>query len=89
MSDIKEKLLAGATVIDVRTVAEYEDDHFPGAKNIPVDILPSRMGEVGPKDRPVVVYCASGGRSAIARAMLKANGFADVTDAGGFANMPA
>jgi phage shock protein E len=89
MSDVKEKLLAGATVIDVRTVDEYKDDHFPGAKNIPVDVLPSRMGEVGPKDRPVIVYCASGGRSAIARAMLKANGFVDVTDAGGFANMPA
>ncbi len=89
MSDLKEKLLAGATVIDVRTAGEYKDDHFPGAKNIPVDLLPSRMAEVGPKDRPVVVYCASGGRSAIARAMLKANGFLDVTDAGGFANMPA
>lgn len=89
MSGIKEKILAGATVIDVRTVDEYEDEHYPGAKNIPVGLLPSRMDEIGPKDRPVVVYCASGARSAVAQAMLKAKGFVDVTNAGGLEDMPA
>ncbi len=88
MSGIKEKILAGATVIDVRTPDEFADGHYNGAINIPVNVLPNKMGTIGPNDKPVVVYCASGSRSAMAMAMLKANGFADVTNAGGIDDMP-
>lgn len=89
MSGIKDKILAGASVIDVRTPDEYEDGHYPGAKNIPVNLLPTRLDEIGPKDKPIIVYCASGSRSAVAQAMLKAKGFTDVTNAGGLEDMPA
>lgn len=89
MNPILDKIKAGAAIIDVRSPDEFADGAYPGARNIPVNSLLARLGEVGAKDKPVVVYCASGGRSAVAQAMLKANGFADVVNAGGLDDMPA
>jgi phage shock protein E len=86
---IKDKIAAGATILDVRTGEEYAEGFFPGAINMPVNALPKKIRELGPKDTPIIVYCASGGRSAMAAAMLKAQGFADVTDAGGIGEMPS
>jgi len=88
MNIIKEKIQAGAIIIDVRSPAEFADGYYHGAKNIPVNSLLDRLADVGPKDKPVIVYCASGGRSSVAQAMLKANGFVDVTNAGGIDDMP-
>lgn len=88
MGSIKDKIKAGAAIIDVRTPDEFADGHYEGARNIPVNVLGNRLDEVGPKDRPVVLYCASGARSAMAAKMLKASGFADVTNAGGLEDMP-
>jgi phage shock protein E len=88
MNPILAKIQAGAAVIDVRSPDEFTDGAYPGARNIPVNALPHRWAEVGPKDKPVVVYCASGGRSAVAQQMLKAQGFTDVTNAGGLEDMP-
>jgi len=88
MNPILAKIQAGAAVIDVRSPDEFADGAYPGARNIPVNTLPNRWAEVGPKDKPVVVYCASGGRSAVAQQMLKAQGFTDVTNAGGLEDMP-
>ena len=82
------KLAAGAAVVDVRTPAEYAAGHYDGARNIPLNELRARAGEVGSKDQAVVVYCASGARSAQAAEILKAAGFTNVTDAGGLANLP-
>lgn len=45
-----------STLLDVRPAAEFEAGHLPGARSIPFDELPSRLGEV-PRDRPVVAYC--------------------------------
>ncbi|MEI8095071.1 MAG: rhodanese-like domain-containing protein [Spirochaetales bacterium] len=84
---IQQKVKAGATLIDVRSPDEFADGSYPGAKNIPVNTLPNRMAEVGAKDKAVVVFCASGGRSAVAMQMLKASGFADVTNAGGLEDL--
>jgi len=73
-----------AHVIDVRGAAEWEAGHLPGVTNIPVGYLTDRLEEI-PRDRPVVVYCQTGGRSAIAASVLKANGIDDVANyTGGF-----
>ena len=85
---IKEKIKAGAAVIDVRTADEFADGAYPGAKNIPVDVIQNKLDQVGPKDKSVIVYCASGGRSAAAQKILRASGFTDVTNAGGLDDMP-
>lgn len=88
MNPILSKIQAGAAIIDVRSPDEFADGAYTGARNIPVNVLVSRLAEVGPKNKPVVVYCASGGRSAVAQQILKANGFVDVTNAGGLEDMP-
>jgi phage shock protein E len=82
-----EKIKQGAAVVDVRTPAEYEAGHYKGATNIPLQELQSRLTEMGDKSMAIVVYCASGMRSARAAAILAAAGFTDVTDAGGLRNL--
>lgn len=71
--------------MDVRTPAEYAQGHVPEALNIPVQTLGQRMGELGDKARPIVVYCQSGGRSARAKAELQQAGYT-VHDLGGIGN---
>jgi phage shock protein E len=84
---VKEKLGAGAKIIDVRTPREFAAGSYPKAKNIPLDMLEARIGEL-PKDKPIVLFCASGARSAQAARLLKRAGFTDVASAGGLADMP-
>ncbi len=85
---VKEKLLAGARIVDVRTPAEFRDGSYPGAVNIPLALLPLRLHELGPKDKPIVLFCASGARSAQGARLLKQAGFTDVINGGGLEDMP-
>jgi phage shock protein E len=84
---VLDKIKSGAKIIDVRTVEEFRDGAYPGAINIPLAELGQRLGEI-PKDKPVVLYCQSGARSASAARALKKAGYADVTNAGGLGDMP-
>ena len=81
-SDARDLVAKGALLLDVRTPQEFATGHIQGAINIPVQDLDRRMAEVGAKDRPVVVYCRSGQRSARAARMLKAAGHQTVHDLG-------
>ncbi len=85
---VKEKIAAGARVVDVRTPAEFKDGAYPGAINIPLALLAVRMNELEPRDKPIVLYCASGARSGQAALILKQAGFQDVINAGGLEDMP-
>jgi phage shock protein E len=85
---IKEKIAAGARIIDVRSVAEFKDGAYPGAVNIPLALIPLKMKELEPRETPIVLYCASGARSGQAARLLKAAGFTDVVNAGGLDDMP-
>jgi len=73
----KRQAAGDVFVIDVRGRAEWEAGHLPGVVNIPVGYLVTRLAEV-PRDRPVVVQCQAGSRSAIAASVLQANGIANV-----------
>lgn len=75
----------GATLLDVRTLAEFAGGNTPGTINIPLDELGSRLVEI-PRDKPVVVGCASGTRSGMARMLLRKNGYAPVYNIGGWRN---
>ena len=70
----------GATLLDVRTDREFSSGHLDGARHIPLAQLRGRIGEL-PRDRPVVVDCLSGERSASAAGVLRDAGF-DVHDLG-------
>ena len=81
----RELVKQGALLLDVRTPGEYAEKHIPDAVNIPVQELESRMAEL-PRDRPIVVYCRSGHRSARAATMLKTAGYTSVYDLGAMSN---
>jgi phage shock protein E len=81
-ADAHQMVADGALLLDVRTEGEYEDGGIEGSVNIPIQELPGRMDELGAKDQPIVVYCQSGGRSAMAKRMLEGNGFTSVHDLG-------
>lgn len=75
----------GAVVIDVRNADEWDRGHIPGARLIPLPTLHTRLEEI-PRDRPVILHCQRGSRSAVAAATLDAFGYDDVHDLeGGFA----
>ena len=73
----------GGLLVDVRTPGEFDASHLQGAINLPLGILGAQAGKLESKDRPLVVYCASGTRSAVARAQLKRLGFTQVFNLGG------
>jgi len=85
-TDARALVAAGGALVDVRTPAEFAAGHVDGAVNIPVDQIERRAGEIGPSDRPVVVYCASGMRSASAASTLRRLGFTTVADVGGMSS---
>ncbi|MCG6188818.1 FAD-dependent oxidoreductase [Maribellus maritimus] len=75
-------------VVDVRTRGEFMGGAFPDAINIPLDDLMSGSGELGDDmDREIVVYCATGARSAYAQQVLRQRGFSNVVNGGGISAM--
>lgn len=78
-----------ATIIDVRSPAEFAGEHFNGAINIPLEELASRIDKFKEMAKPIVAYCRSGNRSGMAVTILKQNGIADVINGGGLDDMKA
>ncbi len=77
-------------IVDVRTVPEFRSGAYPDAVNIPLDDLMSRREEFGTDlNREIVVYCASGGRSAYAQRQLMQLGYTNVKNGGGLSSMMA
>ena len=68
---------AGAMVIDVREEGEFRGGHIPGARNVPLTEVESRLDDI-PRDAPVVVHCALGSRGALAAKRLQELGFENV-----------
>jgi len=76
-----------AFLLDVRTPEEFSSGHVDGATNIPVQVLEAQLGSLpAKKDQDVVVYCHSGRRSAMAKAMLEKAGYTKVHDLGAMTN---
>jgi sulfur-carrier protein adenylyltransferase/sulfurtransferase len=84
---VREQLQTGALVVDVRQDEEWSTGHIPGARHVPKSHLESRIEGVAPdKSQPVILYCASGQRSAwAARTMIEDLGYEHVESmTGGF-----
>lgn len=76
----KEKLV----LLDVRTQEEFAEGHIAGAVLLPYDEIEEKVANLLPeKDKPIIVYCRSGRRSAIAAKSLRGLGYKDVRDFGG------
>ncbi len=82
VQELQQRLAAGAALVDVREVDEYEQGHVPGARLIPLGELPGRVAEV-PAGEQVLMICRSGARSANAGEFLIGEGRDVVNVAGG------
>ena len=81
---LSDKTLQEVTILDVRQPGEYEEGHIPGAKLVPMAVLTDSLAEID-RSKPVLVYCAIGGRSRIAAQTLAGKGFDQVINlSGGF-----
>ena len=85
--DVEAVLAAPAAerpfLLDVRTPQEFASGHIPGAVNIPVDDLRSRLGEL-PRDRKIAAYCQVGQRGYLATRILRQAGFTAANIGGGY-----
>lgn len=82
LKDSKEVL-----ILDVRTSGEFKGGHIPKAKNISVQDLRTKIATIeNYKDKPVVVYCASGARSSSAASILAKSGFTNLYNLGSVNN---
>jgi len=87
--DEAKNSLGTSLILDVREPAEYAAGHLPGAFNIPRGVLEFKIGShpdfQDKQDAHIIVYCQSGGRSALATEALNKIGFHNaVSMAGGF-----
>jgi len=85
--ELRSLLAEGAQLVDVRSAEEYSRGAAPGAKNVPLHIIPHVAHEHLDTSKPVILYCMSGGRSAQAQMILRTLGFNTVHNAGGLNNV--
>jgi rhodanese-related sulfurtransferase len=75
-----------ALVVDVREQAEYAQSHILNARLLPLSQIEAKIGDIEKfKDKPVILYCATGSRSSTAASVLRKGGFSKVFNlSGGF-----
>lgn len=79
----------GYIILDVRTAAEFDEKHIPGAINIPNEtIATGGIPELPDKDQLILVYCRSGNRSKQASEKLVKLGYINVVEFGGIIDWP-
>ncbi len=83
---VKEFMDRNAIVIDVRTVSEYRDGHVKNSINIPLDNIFSKINDIKRLEKPIIVCCRSGMRSAQAASILKSHGI-EVMNGGGWQSL--
>lgn len=86
VDELRQRGAAAGLLIDTREPAEWAAGHIPGAALLPRGILEGKIEDLASDaDQPIVLYCASGGRSALAAESLQRMGYRNVLSlAGGF-----
>ena len=87
-TDVKEMLANGAAIIDVRTPGEFQGGHVPNSINIPLNEIEEKVSEIQAMGKPIVLCCASGGRSGQATGFLQSEGI-DCENGGGWMQVNA
>ena len=83
--DALEKLRNGALVIDVRSPGEFSSGHLPKAINIPLDEIETALQKrVKDKNQMLLLHCASGMRSGMAKSKLIGMGYTNAFNLGGY-----
>ena len=85
--DFTKLVTQGAIIVDVRTKNEYASGHIRGSVNMPLDTLSNNLSKLKDKSKPIITCCAGGMRSASAKNILKANGYAEVYNGGGWSSL--
>jgi rhodanese-related sulfurtransferase len=85
-NEIQEYLGKEAVVLDVRTLAEWNEGHSEGAKHIVLTVVPLNIEEIKSWNKPVIAVCKSGGRSGQAAQFLSNHGI-DVINGGPWQNV--
>jgi len=91
--DLQACLSSETLVIDIREPAEYQRGHIPGAVHLPRGLLEFEIHGLvqrmmsnqvsGPEDQPIVLYCGTGGRSALAAETMATLGYRNVRSLSG------
>jgi len=76
----------GARIVDVRSQVEFASGSIKGAVNIPLQQFPGKLRSVS-KEEPIILCCASGTRSGMARRALLAEGYQNVYNAGSWIHL--
>lgn len=71
---ITEFTAKNAVIIDVRTYEEFASGHIKNSKNIPLQVIESKINDIKKLNKPVIACCRTGRRSGIAAIILKKNG---------------
>lgn len=87
-TDLPAMIRDGALLIDARSQTEFQGGFIKDAINLPHDVIRTKISAVeSDKNRPIVVYCQSGGRSAMAVHALKKEGYVNVENGGGIGKL--
>lgn len=71
-------------VIDVRSPSEFISAHVKDSINLPLDVFAQEIGRLAPdKNAPIVLCCATGGRSGMACGFMQQHGYTQVSNGGG------
>lgn len=79
---ISEFIEKEAVIIDVRTYEEFAGGHIKNSKNIPLQIIETKINDIKKLNKPVIVCCRSGMRSAQAHSILNRNGIESMNGGG-------
>ena len=73
----------GVLLVDVRTRAEFDSGHIPGAICIPVESISSPPAQLPDTEQTILIFCRSGNRSKQAAEKLAAMGYTNIIECGG------
>ncbi len=83
LNNDSETIPEGAYLLDVRSESEFANAHVQGSVNIPLNRLDQKIQILKTK-QPIIVFCQSGMRAGMAKALLNKNGIENITNVGGW-----